>query len=660
MLCTLFASLAPAQERFGDIAAAPAVASLRPTILREALMPQAITSFGACRSGSWLYAFGGHIGRAHAHSRDNVVGSFRRMNLLDGSWQDLPDGPALQGTALVAGPDGSLYRIGGTDARNERGDASDMHSTDTVARFDPAIGKWQACTPLPEPRSSHDAVVLAGKLYVIGGWNLQGDEAGTWHQSAWVADLNEQPIHWRPLPTPGHVRRACSAAAFGGRIAVVGGMSDRGLLCSVAVYDPASEQWSTAPDLPGFAFGTAAIGCGEELYATIMEGTLLRWSGGEQWQPVAQLESPRIFHRLVLGQQPRTVLALGGAGRGAHMRTMETLSLDSIPTTAFREYSIPAPSRVAYRQALLLQDNTLWAFGGNRNFDGDRFDASQFADDVWRIDLNERSADLAGRLPTGCQSMAACVWGDGSKNLVIGGIGMGDEGAQSLAGGFAWNLRRNQLVSNPLSLPAPRTQLQLALHESKLYAIGGTDFRPNGDGAGTASMDTQQLLVADLSADKPKFVPAGIVMPEPRRSFGAVILGEDLFLIGGLGVGFAHSEHADVYNFKSQTWRKVATPTAWVSPQVVSIGKRIYVACGGTMKGQAFRQDRSLWCYQEQSGWQQLIGELPFAVRHMQMLASGNRLVFYTANEGECDRIVIRTFEPDPRAFVPQAVPSTH
>jgi hypothetical protein len=28
--------------------------------------------------------------------------------------------------------------------------------------------------PLPAPRSSHDAVVLGNKLYVVGGWQLNG------------------------------------------------------------------------------------------------------------------------------------------------------------------------------------------------------------------------------------------------------------------------------------------------------------------------------------------------------------------------------------------------------------------------------------------------------------------------------------------------------
>ena len=155
----------------------PAMRTVHP-----AVMPHAITSFGACRVGSLLYVFGGHIGRAHAHSKDNVIGAFRRMNMVDGSsWQELPPGPALQGTALVAAPDGTIYRVGGTDARNEPGEEDDMHSTSSVQRFDPVAGAWSEMTPLPEPRSSHDAIVCDNKLYVVGGWELDGDD-GQWHE----------------------------------------------------------------------------------------------------------------------------------------------------------------------------------------------------------------------------------------------------------------------------------------------------------------------------------------------------------------------------------------------------------------------------------------------------------------------------------------------
>src|SRR5262249_44883027 len=115
-------------------------------IVRPPILPEAIASFGAARVGPWLYVFGGHIGRQRKHSVDNVVGSFRRVNLETNAWEDLPSGPPLQGTALIAASDGNVYRIGGGTARNAAGAEEDLHSTASVQRFDPQIGAWEDAT----------------------------------------------------------------------------------------------------------------------------------------------------------------------------------------------------------------------------------------------------------------------------------------------------------------------------------------------------------------------------------------------------------------------------------------------------------------------------------------------------------------------------------
>src|SRR5690606_24362736 len=159
-------------------------------VVRPPVLPDAIASFGAARSGDWLYVYGGHVGRAHEHTVENVVGAFRRLRLPGGeAWEELPPGPPLQSAALVAAPDGSLLRIGGMTAHNPKDAPEHLHSTASVQRFDPDVGRWEDVTPLPEPRSSHDACVLGSKLYVVGGWRLAGEDGGEWHRTAWVAEL---------------------------------------------------------------------------------------------------------------------------------------------------------------------------------------------------------------------------------------------------------------------------------------------------------------------------------------------------------------------------------------------------------------------------------------------------------------------------------------
>jgi len=624
--------------------------------VHPAVMPHAITSFGACRVGSWLYVYGGHIGRAHDHNKHNVLGAFRRLNMVDGqSWQELPTGPALQGTSLVAAPDGSVYRVGGTDARNEPGEDDDMHSTSSVHRFDPAVGKWEVMTPLPEPRSSHDAIVCENKLYVVGGWELDGED-GQWHETCWVADLAQRPLEWKALPELDDVRRACAVATLAGKVAVLGGLNGRKMVSSVRVLDPATNTWSEGPDLPGMAFGTAALGVDGWLYATIMDGRMMKWDGSKEsdWQPVAQLEMPRFFHRMVPALEAGRILTFGGANMGGHMRTMEHVSIDGEGRNELREYVIPAPSQVAYRQALMLHNDTLWAIGGNRGNPGERFAPEQFATDVWKIDLTTMTAAKVGDLPEGCQSMASVTWGRRGDNLIVGGLGVVDGKAQSRSSAFRWDMRKRQASPEDAALDAPRTQCQAVEYDGKVYVIGGVDFMPDNTGGSTKG-DTREVLVYDPAADEPEFVEAGIRLPRPRRSFGATMLGSKLYLIGGLGEGFEHAGPCDVYDFKSGVWSELEAPSAWVSPQVATIGERLYVACGGTMRGMRFNQDRSIVAYEPGRGWRTVVGELPFETRHVRMLTSRNRLMFYSANDERRDRIMIRTFEPDHAVMIPDA-----
>ena len=135
---------------------------------------------------------GGNIGKAHEFNRDCVKGDFFRLKLTGGT--------ALLSVSLVA-PEGKIIRIGGMNARNPGGEKNDLHSTAEVMRFDPTTQQWQALPPLPEPRSSHDAVILGDTLYVGGGWKLAGDDANAvWQNTLPIAPRNPRPAAARRFP----------------------------------------------------------------------------------------------------------------------------------------------------------------------------------------------------------------------------------------------------------------------------------------------------------------------------------------------------------------------------------------------------------------------------------------------------------------------------
>ncbi|MEO0531482.1 MAG: hypothetical protein AAF266_13040 [Planctomycetota bacterium] len=294
-------------------------------------LPQAIASFGAAVSDGWLYVYGGHIGQAHDHSRDNLTGHFRRIRLGGGEWEELRAGPPLQGLPMVA-HDGRLYRVGGLDARNASGEEEDLHSVSDFARYDPATNEWTDLAPLPNPRSSHNAVVVDGKLYVVGGWALSGDSDGDWQAGALTYDLTAADPKWEGLPEPPFKRRALAISHVGGRVAVLCGMTaDADLSKQVFFYDPDSREWAEGPEFPGNAFhgfGLSAWNLGGKLYAGGMEGVLYRLSDDKSaWQKVDEFQTKRFFHQLVPDGRGGLLAVAGASPEFGHTGSIERLDL---------------------------------------------------------------------------------------------------------------------------------------------------------------------------------------------------------------------------------------------------------------------------------------------------------------------------------------------
>lgn len=281
-------------------------------------LPEGVTSFGAAILDDWLYIYGGHRGGEHDYSADEQSDQFRRLRLVDGAkWEDLPRGPKLQGLALVA-HGGKLYRVGGFTARNAADEEQDLHSSAGVAVFDPATGKWSAMPPLAEARSSHDAVVLDGKIYVVGGWRLAGRDAERkWHDTAWVLDLAAESPEWKQLPKPPFKRRALSLAAARGKVYAIGGLQPNGKVSmDVDVFDVKKSEWTKAPALPGEGmdgFGTSAFAVGGKVYVSNVAAKVYRLDeAAGEWTLAGRLREKRLFHRMVAAADGR-LLIVGGA-----------------------------------------------------------------------------------------------------------------------------------------------------------------------------------------------------------------------------------------------------------------------------------------------------------------------------------------------------------
>jgi N-acetylneuraminic acid mutarotase len=244
------------------------------------------------------------------------------------AWEELPGGPPLQGLALVTHK-GTIYRIGGMQPRNAAGQTADNYSLPDCARFDLHDNQWHKLPDLPDGRSSHDAVVVGDRLYVLGGWKMNGGgNKPRWHETACVLDFGCKPLKWESVPQP-FARRALTAAVLGGKVYIIGGMNAESRIeRTVNIFDAASGRWSIGPELPGITrngFTAAACVAGACLYVSPADGKLYRLSAkGAAWQEAGALVQPRIVHRMVAGDGGRLIV-LGGASKQGNVARTETV-----------------------------------------------------------------------------------------------------------------------------------------------------------------------------------------------------------------------------------------------------------------------------------------------------------------------------------------------
>ena len=293
----------------------------------------AVASFGAVAHAGALYVYGGHVGRTHVHSLENISPGFRRLVLEPGrTWEELARGPRLQGAVLVS--DGTaIYRVGGMTALNATAaEPAVLHSSRSAARYSVAEDRWEPLPDLPAGRSSHDAVVTGGVLYVVGGWEMRGpDDAAVWPATILALDLDGGTV-WREVPAP-FMRRALAAGTAGGRVYALGGLTpNSGPQLRVDALDTASGEWSRGPDLPHAGqlqgFGVAAASHSDGVLVSQADGKVYRLSAdARSWKLVAMLDIPRFMHELVpVGE--RMLAAIGGASPSGHLATIELQAIE--------------------------------------------------------------------------------------------------------------------------------------------------------------------------------------------------------------------------------------------------------------------------------------------------------------------------------------------
>lgn len=597
---------------------------------QPAALPMGLTSFGAARHGDRVYVVGGWMGEPHRYDAEHQSDLFLHADpSRDASWSNVAGVGKVQSAALVAVADG-VVATGGLMAHNATGSEAELESLARVAQYDPRTSTWRTLTPMPEPRSSHDAIVVDGELWVVGGWRIDRDGSNSWHSSALHRPADKPDAAWASIEVP-IKRRAHAVVGLPGRLVVVGGMGTMGPTSRVDVFDIASGKWSTAPELPGPGFGVAAVEHRGAVIASGSDGIVWSWTpGAKQWTGVGRLAFPRFFHRMVV-EADGALLVIGGiagSGSGQKIRATERFVVGG-PEVHLVQIGLDAPGTAKNRQGLLLHRDRLLVVGGNNGLEQHDFAPERFVDETWSLELGALRWEARAPLPVKRQSLLAIATSfDGG--LVLGGFGHDGEAARTWSDGYAYDFKADKWTSLGEAVPGTRSQAGFVEHERKLLLFGGLDYDPRRPKA-----DQFRHPRSVLSSALPKVVlePVGYDLPHQRRAFGGALLGDEFFMVGGLAEGFANVAPCEAIAVATGKARTIACPAhARLSPELVAIDGRLLLA-GGVVDG---KPDNTLELYDPATNaWRTLDVTMPLPIPHLRMLSWGDRVLAFSAHDAE-------------------------
>lgn len=286
-----------------------------------------------------------------------------------------------------------------------------------------------------------------------------------------VAHPDAPASAWQLGPSLPRRALAPGVAAYGQRVAVVGGFDGTSVTARVDVFDVLDQQWLPLEDAPVAWTDLNVAAIGVSLYllggldsAGVAHGETYHYDPSEldpakRWKPLAPLPSGLERGGAAIATAPGRIYLLGGASStGAVASCLEyDLAADAwteLPT-------LPAPR--VHPAVMRRSDGSLVVAGGFASLD-----AAQPSTDVWvRPPLGETWSPR-GQAP-GAPLHGGCAYGTVLAQLVCAG-GQADQTGQAAVDSYdpyldEWTARE--------PMPVPRGGTQGAAVGGRLYVPGG-------------------------------------------------------------------------------------------------------------------------------------------------------------------------------------------
>jgi N-acetylneuraminic acid mutarotase len=213
-----------------------------------------------------IYAIGGGASSSALYTSVEVFSTVEEYDPAIDTWTTKSEMPTARVCHHASVVDGRIYIIGGSDASTP----DDRSHVRTVEEYDPATDTWTQKGDMPASRAAGFTSVVAGKIYLIGGYG----------GSQRVEEYDPSTDTWTTKSEMPSARRSLSTNAVDGKIYAFGGyvpgVSSHPGVTTVEVYDPATDTWTTAPDMPTGRFGLRTSVVGGKIYVI---GGMDKWVG---------------------------------------------------------------------------------------------------------------------------------------------------------------------------------------------------------------------------------------------------------------------------------------------------------------------------------------------------------------------------------------------
>lgn len=185
---------------------------------------------------------------------------FDRFDPATGEWEELAPLPEPRHHLGLTASSEAVFLAGGHNQAENRAQAN-------FWRYLPAENAWSELEPLPQgPRGALGAAVLDGAVYVCGGSSVDLGGPAT----ADLARYDLTTASWQQLAPMPTAREHLGVAAIGGKLVAIGGRNGshetHALLAANEIYDPASDSWAIAAELPEPRAGLGVASDGDRVY----------------------------------------------------------------------------------------------------------------------------------------------------------------------------------------------------------------------------------------------------------------------------------------------------------------------------------------------------------------------------------------------------------